>query len=469
MLAPVNYWTRQAKGCSLHTARPLEKDRPSSAGVPGRLIIRESRLERHSRRTRHSGNIVCSRRDLPMWYVGIDWADDKHDIMVLDEAGQQVGKCQVQHTVEGLGELSDFLQAISGPERKAELACIVETNHGLLISALLEAGFAVYPVNPNTIDRRRSASGAKTDQIDAYLLAKVGRADFADLRRLKPDSPVIAELKALTRDQDSLIQSQTRLVNQITACLKAYYPVALQLFSKIQQPSTLTFLQTYPTPQAARAASLLQIEQTLRQGHHSNPRQVAATIYETLQQPHLQADEITTRTKSRLLLTLVNQLRPVVESIAEYDKAITDLFLTHADSELFSSLPRAGKRLAPRLLAEIGDDRSRYSHAASLQALAGTSPVLFQSGTYAKAHRRYACIKPLRNALQQFAWQSTLAEPWALEYYQRKRKEGKSHTVAVRALANVWARVIYAMWLKEECYQAAVFAAARRDHAGRAA
>jgi transposase len=404
-----------------------------------------------------------------MWYAGIDWADEKHDIMVLDEAGQQVGKRQVKHTVEGLQELTDFLQAISGPERKAELACIVETNHGLLITALLEAGFAVYPVNPNTIDRRRSASGAKTDSIDAYLLAKVGRADFAELRRLQPDSPIIAELKALTRDQDSLIQSQTRLVNQITASLKAYYPVALHLFSKIQQPSTLTFLQTYPTPAAAMAASLQELEMTLRKGRHSNPRQAAPTIYKTLHQPHLQADDITTRTKSRLLLTLVKQLLPVVQGIAEYDKAIADLFLKHADSELFSSLPRAGKRLAPRLLAEIGDDRKRYSQAASLQALAGTSPVLFQSGTYAKAHRRYACIKPLRNALQQFAWQSTFSEPWALEYYQRKRKEGKSHTVAVRALANVWARVIYAMWLKEECYQAAVFASARRAHAQRVA
>jgi transposase len=404
-----------------------------------------------------------------MWYAGIDWADAKHDVLVLDEAGRQIGQRQVQHSVEGLTDLTNFLQAISGPERKAEMACIVETNHGLLITAVLEAGFAVYPVNPNTIDRRRSPSGAKTDRIDAYLLAKVGRADFADLRRLLPDSPIIAELKALTRDQDSLIQMQTRLVNQITACLKAYYPVALQLFSKIQQPSTLTFLQTYPTPTTAMAASRQEIEQTLRKGGHSNPRQVASTIHESLHQSHLQADDITTRTKSRLLVTLVKQLLPVVQSIAEYDKAITDLFLTHADSELFSSLPRAGKRLAPRLLAEIGDDRSRYADASSLQALAGTSPVLFQSGSYAKAHRRYACIKPLRNAMQQFAWQSTLSEPWALAYYQRKRQGGKSHTVAVRALANVWIRVIYAIWLKGECYQSATFEAARRDHAPRVA
>ena len=404
-----------------------------------------------------------------MWYAGIDWADAKHDVLVLDEAGRQIGQRQVKHSVEGLTDLTNFLQAISGPERKAEMACIVETNHGLLITAVLEAGFAVYPVNPNTIDRRRSPSGAKTDRIDAYLLAKVGRADFADLRRLLPDSPIIAELKALTRDQDSLIQMQTRLVNQITACLKAYYPVALQLFSKIQQPSTLTFLQTYPTPTTAMAASRQEIEQTLRKGGHSNPRQVASTIHESLHQSHLQADDITTRTKSRLLVTLVKQLLPVVQSIAEYDKAITDLFLTHADSELFSSLPRAGKRLAPRLLAEIGDDRSRYADASSLQALAGTSPVLFQSGSYAKAHRRYACIKPLRNAMQQFAWQSTLSEPWALAYYQRKRQGGKSHTVAVRALANVWIRVIYAIWLKGECYQSATFEAARRDHAPRVA
>src|SRR3712207_4704698 len=116
------------------------------------------------------------------------------------------------------------------------------------------------------------------------------------------------------------------------------------------------------------------------------------------------------------------------------------LFLMSADSALFASLPRAGKRLAPRLLAEIGDERTRYADAGGLQALAGTAPVCFESGNYAKAHRRYACLKPLRNAMHHFAWQSTLREPWALAYYQRKRQEGKSHTVAIRTLANVWLR-----------------------------
>jgi transposase len=143
--------------------------------------------------------------------------------------------------------------------------------------------------------------------------------------------------------------------------------------------------------------------------------------------------------------------------------------LLSADSALFASLPRAGKRLAPRLLAEIGDERSRYADASGLQALAGTAPVCFESGKYAKAHRRYACLKPLRNAMQHFAWQSTLQEGWALTYYQRKRSEGKSHTVAIRALANVWLRIIYAMWRDRTSYVSATFEVAQQQKLRKAA
>ena len=276
-----------------------------------------------------------------MWFAGIDWADTHHDVVVIDETGGRSGALRVSHTKDGLEALTRFLLDIA--QTPEQIACVVETNHGLLISALLEAGFTVYPVNPKTVDGRRKAAGAKTDAIDAYLLAKTGRADLADLRKLQPDSPLVQELKTLTRDQDSLIESQTRLVNQLTACLKAYYPVALQLFAKLQQHSTLVFLQTYPTPQAAMAASMQEIEATLRKGPHSNPSKVAPQIWQKLHEPHLQADAVTTRTKARLMLALVGQLVALLEQIAQYDKEITRLFLTHADTEIFSSLPRAGK------------------------------------------------------------------------------------------------------------------------------
>ena len=404
-----------------------------------------------------------------MWYVGIDWADTHHDALVLDEQGQRVGSVRVAHSTQGLANLTHFLAQIIGPEPKEQMACIIETTHGLLIAALLEAGWPVYPVHPRPVDRHRSASGAKTDLIDAYLLAKTGRADFADLRRLTPDTETVAELKALTRDQDGLIQMQTRLVNQLTACLKAYYPVVLQLFRKLHQPTSLAFLQAYPTPQAAAAATPAQLAALLKEAGHPTPEKVAATISATLGQPHLVADAVTTRTKSRLMLALVAQLQPLIAQIATYDKEIRPLFLTHEDHEIFESLPRAGKRLAPRLLAEIGADRKRYQDASSLQALGGTSPVLFQSGMYSKAHRRLGCIKPLRNALQQFAWQTTQSEPWAREYYQRKRAEGKSHTVAVRALANVWVGIIFAMWVHHQWYETATFEQAQQQHARRVA
>ncbi len=350
-----------------------------------------------------------------MWYAGIDWADQHHDALIIDEKGRQVATLRIDHTPQGLARLNTFLEQIIGSQPKEHMACIIETTHGLLIAHLLEAGWPVYPVNPRTVDRRRSASGAKTDTIDAYLLAKTGRADLADLHRLTPDSEKIAELKLLTRDQEALIQMQTRLVNQLTACLKTYYPVVLDLFSKLQQKSTLLFLQTYPTPQQAMAASREHIQDVLKQARHPHPAAGAATIFERLHQPHLQADAVITRSKARLMLVLVSQLMPLIEQMAQYDKEIGTLFLTHPDHEIFESLPRAGKRLAPRLLAEIGDDRRRYQDASSLQALAGTSPVLFQSGMYSKAHRRLGCIKPLRNALQQFAWQTTQTEPWATD------------------------------------------------------
>lgn len=405
-----------------------------------------------------------------MWYAGIDWADQHHEAVVIDEAGQRVATLRVAHTAAGLAELTTFLRGIGDVAQHPEhLACLVETSHGLLISALLEAGLPVYPVNPKTVDRHRKPAGAKSDAIDAYLLARTGRSDLADLRRLTPDSPVITELKVLTRDQDTLIASQTRLLNQLTACLKAYYPVALDLFGKLHQPTTLAFLQTFPTLEQARAANVEQLTAVLEAAGHPHAAAKAAQIWQQVQQPHLQADPALTRAKARLMRALVAQLQPLIAQIAAYDQEITRLFRMHSDSRAFASLPRARTRLAPRLLAEWGDDRARYADAASVQALAGTAPVAVQSGKFATVHRRYACSKPLRKALHQFAWQSTQKEPWARAYYQRKRREGKSHSMAVRALANQWVRIIYAFWVKHAAYDATIFLAAQQAHAPRAA
>jgi hypothetical protein len=101
---------------------------------------------------------------------------------------------------------------------------------------------------------------------------------------------------------------QTRLVNQLTACLKTSDPVALQLFTKLQQPSTLLFLQTSPTPQAAMAASVEQLSELLKRAGHTTAEKGAPTRYQTLHQPQLPAKASTTRTKSREWLALGEQI-----------------------------------------------------------------------------------------------------------------------------------------------------------------
>ena len=274
------------------------------------------------------------------WYAGIAGADQHHDAVVIDAAGQRVAAMRVEHSAAGLARLTGLLRGIGDvAERPEQLACIVETSRGLLIATLLEAGLAVYPVNPKTVDRRRKPAGAKTDSRDASLLARTGRSDLADLRRLVPDGPLVAELKILTRDQDGLIQSQTRLVNQLTACLKAYYPTALALFSKLHQGVTLAFLQAFPTLEQAREATQERLAAVLHAAGHPSPETKAQWIHQQLEHPQLAADPTVARAKARLTLVLVAQLLPLLEAIATYDREIAQLFAAHADSAVFSSLP----------------------------------------------------------------------------------------------------------------------------------
>jgi hypothetical protein len=170
-------------------------------------------------------------------------------------------------------------------------------------------------VNPTTLERIRQPSGAKTAAIDAHLLARKGRSDLETLQRLRPDAPLFQELKQLTRDQDSLIQAQTRLVNPIIAVLKADYPVALTLFGKVHHSITVRFLQHDPTLAAVQGASVEDLRAFLRDARHPHPEAKAQAIWNQVHQAHLQADPVTIRTKSRLLSVLREPLIPVMAGI----------------------------------------------------------------------------------------------------------------------------------------------------------
>jgi transposase len=238
-----------------------------------------------------------------MWFAGIDWADQHHDVVALDAGGRQVGQLRVPHSAAGVGQLIVWLRQIGDIATCPEhLACLIETTHSVLITALLEHGFSVYLVNPKIVDRARRPSGAKTDAIDATILARLGRADLADLRRLQPDPPLIQKLKTLTRDQDAVIRLQTRLTSQVIACLKAYYPAALAWFDHIAQGVTLAILEVFPSPTAFQAATQEEFAALLTARHYPKAAQKA-------QAPHLHAPPAVARAKARYLLALAAHRR----------------------------------------------------------------------------------------------------------------------------------------------------------------
>jgi transposase len=401
-------------------------------------------------------------------FVGIDWAQDSHEICIIDTNGNIKASFRVEHNYEGLKLLCDKLRELAQGDQ-SKIGCSLETNRGLLVNTLLSEGFNVYPINPREVDNRRKTSGAKTDRIDAKILAKILRSDYQDLKKLEPDSETIIELRQLTRDQNGLIQTHTALIQQLRECLKEYFPGLLMIFPDLNSETPLLFLKSFPTLQEALELDIPRLAAFFKENHISRPNEIASRVYIELHKPQLQARPAIIRAKSRLAIGLIEQIQVLKKQIQAYDQEIDRVFKSHSDSLIFTSLNRAGKRLAPRLLAEWGDNRERFSSAKEVQALAGTSPTPYQSGKLSWPHFRWSCVKDFRYVMHHYAWQSTFAESWALDYYQRKRSEGKKHHEAVRALANVWVRIIFAMWRNHEFYNREAFLAAQKNHQKRIA
>ena len=400
-----------------------------------------------------------------MLLVGIDWADQAHTYCLMDEAGTVLMSGTIPHTADGVDRLIAAIRAHAVGSQDVYVA--LETRHGPLVGTLLEQNFTVYAINPKAVDRHRErfrVAGTKSDLRDAWVLATLLRTDRALYQPLLPDSEVAQELRTLTRDRAELVRTRTMLSNQLTACLKAYFPEFLDLFGDPDRPVALALLQAFPTVEALRRASSRRLEAFLRQHRYPRSATKAREIHHRLRQPTFRITPVVIRTKSRLALTLARQLVLVGEHIVAYDAEIARILRSHPDGELYLSLPGAGDVLAARMVGELGDNRERYRDAAVAQCEAGTAPITRVSGTTRTVHVRRACSHPLRETLWQFAFCSLQHCPWAKEYYRRARARGKHHAEAIRMLANVWLRIVVAM--RRDCrpYDEAVFLNAREAH-----
>src|SRR3989442_2741293 len=272
----------------------------------------------------------------------------------MDEAGTVLATGQVPHTAEGLDHLVTTIRTQAPTPH--DICVALETSQGPLAGRLLDEGFTLYPINPKAVDRHRErfrVAGAKSDLRDAWVLANLLRTDRALYHPLRPDSDTAQELKVLTRDRATLVQTRTMLSNQLTACLKAYFPEFLRLCADPDRPATLALLQTYPTLDALRAAAVEELTAVLRQQRYPNAATKAQEIFTTVRQPAFRINPVLVRTKARLAQTLAQQLRVLHEQIVTYEAEIQRVLNIHPDGALYLSLPGASHCLAARMVGEL--------------------------------------------------------------------------------------------------------------------
>ena len=385
-------------------------------------------------------------------YLGVDWADQTHAVWVVEEDGTKIAARTVPHTAEGLSEWGRELDEwrAQGIERWAA----IERREGRVVDFLLDHGVVVYPVNPKALDRARDRfrqSGAKSDPFDARVLADFLRTDHAHLQALPPSSEAAQELKLLTEDYQRQIRQQTRLVNQLTHTLKAYYPRALEI-AELTTALTREFLHADPTPQAVTALTPRQWQRWARAHHLSEAR--TRDLWTVLQSPQLPVPAHVVRAKARLMLTLVAQLMPVVAAVRHYREAIEDFFARMPAAQWARTLPIGNHGItAPTLWARLGDAPGRWESFRHLQAHAGTVPVTKRSGKQQRVvHFRFACDKALRYVVDQVAFLSLLSSDWARAYYDQQRARGHAHHQALRALGAKWLKIIFVMWQRQVPY-----------------
>lgn len=391
-----------------------------------------------------------------MLLVGIDWAEAEHAVCLVAPDGTVLRRLAVPPTPAGVRQLRDHIAAVEVDA--AAVLVAIERPDGLLVEALLAAGYVIYALNPKAVERYRGrtrTTGAKTDPADAELLARILLTDRDRHRPLRPTSPQAEELRALARQDERASRDARRLLNRLRADLLTVFPQALAAFPDLDTVSACAFLDCWPTAEQAGYLSQAQIEAFLREQRHSYPRQAAARIHAALQTEALIAPAHLVRAKAGSIQLAAQQLRLLHRQRATWEKRLRELLVGeegHPDGEVIVSLPGLDARLAARVLGEIGACREQFPTPSSLQCYAGTAPVTKASGKTRRVSARWACNRFLRQALLRWAFCSLSRSTWARGFYDGQRAGGKTHFQAVRALANRWVEVLHHLLLTGQRY-----------------
>ncbi|MFM0441893.1 IS110 family transposase [Paraburkholderia strydomiana] len=379
-------------------------------------------------------------------WVGIDWADTKHDICVQAAGDTRRDFGCIPHKVAAIDEWANALHRRFG----GLVAVALELSKGPIVAALQKYDFLVlFPINPATLAKYREAfqpSGAKNDPKDAELALDLLLHHPERFSPLLPQSAAMRTLVSLVERRRQLVGDQTRLTNRLCDTLKQYYPQTLEWFVDRGTVLFCDFLDRWPTLRSVKQARTATLEAFFHAHHSRSASRISARVRSIREAAPLTEDPAIIGPCRLHVLALVAQLRAVLDAIVQFEHKIAAVAPTLPDYTLFKNLPGAGAQLAPRLLAAIGEQRERFSSADELQKYVGIAPVTERSGKKSWVHWRLQCPKFLRQTFVEWAAQTIPRSFWAGAYYRQQRAKGSSHHIAVRALAFKWIRVLYRCW-----------------------
>jgi transposase len=394
-------------------------------------------------------------------YAGVDWASEKHDVLVADAAGEELAAGTFAHDEKGLRALCRQLLRL-----KVELVAI-ERPDGLLVERLLDAGLRVLALHPNQVAATRDrfrVSGGKSDRFDAFVLCELARTDNHRFRVLEPDSDQTKALRALSRAREDLVATRTALSNQLRAELERFWPGPVGLFTRLTSRISLAFLERYPSPTDARGLGEARLQAFLARERYSGRQKPAQLLPKLRRAPEGCVGELELSVRRQLVLSMVATLRTVNAQIEKLERELAITIRAHPDGEIFLSLFKGPDSVitAAGLLGEIGDYRARYPSRDALAGDAGQAAVAVESGKRKTACFRWGCNKRLRSAFGTLADSTRHWHPWAQDLYAAARARGHDHPRALRTVGRAGCRIVWRCWQDRVPYDPARHRALQR-------
>ena len=380
---------------------------------------------------------------------GIDWAENHHDVALVDGSGKLVAKRRISDDAEGYRRLLELLVE-AGDTAQDPIPVAVETARGLLISCLRTTGRKMYSINPMAVARyweRRTVARAKSDHADAMTLANILRTDADMHRPLPADSELARAIAVLARAQQDAVWNRGQLSNQLRSHLKQYFPAALAAFQVrgvgLDSREARAVLAVAPDPSNAAKLSLARLQSVLRKsGRQRNIDAWAQRLRGLFTAEALHQLPLVEAALGRQTQALVLQLDAACRAADDLADAAAEACAPHPDAPILTSFPGIGPLTGARVLGEIGDDRARFRDARGLKSYAGSAPITIASGKSLVVHHRK--VKNQRLAATGYVWIfGALPSPLVKHHYDLRRAAGDKHAAAMRNLFNRFLGCLY--------------------------